>query len=417
MEETKNARCPRCQRDIQLDWLACPHCRTYLQNYTTRVKSPRLISILIGVIVLLLLLLLGVGGYGAWWYFTRPSTAEATPIHVDDATAVPGLALKTPLPSVVGPSTTPQATTQPTAELLQTTPSVDPPLVNLSISNRTIEEGGASTTVTTWLSRIHEENVSVKLVFSGSAQRARDVDSAWSATGHRADYTLTTDMINIPAGNKSWTTQLTATADSDIEEDETIVINIGTVTNGARGDASQVIVTISQIEPIPILMLVSNPIVITETGNQAQVAVVTSASISVDFEVGLFFAGNAMLGRDYHVDGRSILISADSQTGAPITITGILDNTVEHEETILVGIERIVTENYAVYNCNKFENEPSLLGDRWQPGESAVNLAGMERSSLDVTKPACLVTDYRTIIIQDAIIPSQENISQDPRIN
>ena len=89
----------------------------------------------------------------------------------------------------------------------------------------------------------------------------------------------------------------------------------------------------------------------------------------------------------------------------------------EQLTNILIGIERIATENYAVYHCNKVDNEPDLLGDRWQPGESAVNLAGMERSSLDVTKPACLVTDYRTIIIQDAIIPSQENISQDPRIN
>ena len=413
MNETPNTTCPHCNRDAQV----CPHCLAPLRTTDARDRRSRLINLLVAVNVLLLLILLGVGGFGAWWYSTRPLTAEATPIQVHEPTAVPGFALKTPAPSVVVPSATPQATTQSTAELLQTAPTAIPPSVNLSISNRTIEEGGASTTVTTWLTRIHESDVSVKLVFSGSAQRARDVGSTWSATGQRADYTLNTDTINIPAGNKSWTTQITATADSDFEEDETIVINIGTVTNAVRGDVSQVIVTIAQTEPPPILMLVSNPIVIREDGEQAQIAVVSSASISVDFEVDLFFKGDAMLGRDFHADGRSILISAKSQTGTPITITGMPDNTVEHEEIILIGIERIATENYAVYHCNKVDNEPDLLGDRWQPGESAVNLAGMEHSSLDVPRPACLVTDYRTIIIREARIPSQENVSRDHKIN
>jgi hypothetical protein len=228
---------------------------------------------------------------------------------------------------------------------------------------------------------------------------------------------LNDDIINIPAGSKSWTTQITATADSDIERDETILIKIGRVTNAVRGDASQVIVTIAQTEPIPILMLVSNPITIREPAGKTQVALVSSASISVDFEVSLFFAGNAILGRDYYADTRSIRVPAGSQTGTPITIAGMPDNTVEREETILVGIESIATENYAIHYCNKVENEPSLLGDRWHPGEAAVNLAGMENSNLDFPTPACLVTDYRTIIILDATIPSQEKVSQGPKIN
>ena len=140
---------------------------------------------------------------------------EATPIQVDEPTAVTGLAVKSMVPSVVMPNATPQAT----AVVVQATPTADPPSVNLSISNRTIEEGGVSTTVTKWLSRIHESDVSVKLLFSGSAQGGTVLGSTWSATGRRRDYTLNDDIINIPAGSKSWTTQISATADSDIESD------------------------------------------------------------------------------------------------------------------------------------------------------------------------------------------------------
>ena len=43
-----------------------------------------------------MLIVLGVGGFGAWWYFKQTSMLKPTPIKIDDPVALSALAEKTP---------------------------------------------------------------------------------------------------------------------------------------------------------------------------------------------------------------------------------------------------------------------------------------------------------------------------------
>lgn len=346
-----------------------------------------LVSLLVVVIVLLLVLLLGVGGWGAGWYYVRPSMTRVTPMQAATQTAVLGLTVRTPVPSELVAN----ATSQAPAAVAQGTSVADLPLVSLSLSSDTIEEDGGIVTVTAHLSRVNETDVSVKLEFSGSA------------TGERDDYTVSTDTIIIPAGSRSGNTLITAVGDTDMEEDETVVINIGSAVNAARGDGSQVTATIIQSDPRPLsLVLVTSPVTIMESGGQAHVTIVVSEPRSGDIGVTLSFAGSAEFGSDYYADTRFILIPAGSRTGTPAVITGLPDKIVEGEESILVSIESIRSESDDVYICGEVEE-----GGRWIPGDRDQ----LGSAALSERRAGCLVADFRTIIIYDGHITRGRSVS------
>lgn len=411
MDKTPTSTCPSCATEVHLDWLACPHCRAILHTSAVRNRKSRLISILVGVIVVLLVIL---GGLGAWWYYMRPATMVATPLSTDEpsvsgvatgATPVPTdelitvtvMAVKTPVPSVVVPSATPQAT----AALVQETAIADPALVSLSLSSDTIVEDGDSVMVTAHLSGVALLDLHIKLELSGSATGQRidytpgtdtftdpadlhlALKSSGSATGKRVDYTLSADTIRIPSGGRSGYVLLTGEPDSDIEQDETVVIAIGDVANPWRSDGSQVMITIVQTEPIPSLVLVTSPVTIAESGGQAEVTIVASEPTSEELGVTLSFTGSAEFGRDYDTDTQFVLILTGSRTGTLATITGLPDNIAEGEEAIVVGIEKINSESYGVYRiCGK------VSAGQW--------------------RDACISTDFRTIIIREDRTPLQE---------
>lgn len=356
-----------------------------------RNKRFGLIRLLVVVIVLLLVLLLGVGGLGTWWYYVRPSRTGAVPIQAGKQTAVTGLAVRTPVPSEVVASATPR----PTPVVTQAIPVVDPPVVSLSLSSDTIEEAGGRVTVIAHLSRVNESDVSVSLEFGGSA------------TGERNDYTVSTDTIIIPAGSRRGQTIITGVADSDMEEDETVMINIAGAMNAARGDGSQVMATIVESDPGPNLVLVASPVTIMESGGQAYVTIVVSEPSSGDIGVTLSFAGSAEFGSDYYADAQFILIPAGSRTGTAAVVTGLPDNIVEGEEAILVSIESIRSESDDIYVCGQVEEGGrSRLGDRVQLGSAALN----------VGRAGCLVVDFRTIIIHEGGKTRGRSISDASRV-
>ena len=376
MDKTSTTRCPRCRRDIQPDWLSCPYCRASLQTHTTRGKRPKTVRLLVGVIVVLLILLLAVGGMGAWWYFLRPSIAGGAPVNSDRQIAVTGQGAT---PSVL-PTVRTSATRQATATIARGTLILDPALVSLSVSSDKLAENGGSVIVTAHLSRVNASDVSVHLEFSGSAKAGKD------------DYTVSSNVIIIPAGTTSSNSLITGIRDSDIEGDETIIIKIGAVDNAARSDMAHVTVTIVQSNPGPNLILVASPVTIAEAGGQAQVTLVVSEAHSEDIGINLSFGGSAKFGSDYHSDSRFILISAGNRTGTPATITGLPDNVVEGEEVIRVSIESITSGSHDTYVCSKSSaTGQSIPSDRAQLGSAALN----------EQRAGCLVVDFRTIIIKE----------------
>ncbi len=96
-----------------------------------------------------------------------------------------------------------------------------PPAVSLSLSSSPLAEAGGVATVTASLSAPSGQLVTVSLAFSGTATL-------------NSDYTISGASIVIPPGGTNGSITLTAVQDAVDETDETIVVSISSVTNGAE---------------------------------------------------------------------------------------------------------------------------------------------------------------------------------------
>jgi hypothetical protein len=113
------------------------------------------------------------------------------------------------------------------------------PAVSLSVDNATVAEAGGVATVTATLSAVLTQNVTVNLNFRGTATNAND-------------YTRSATQIVIPAGSTTGSVTLTAVQDTLEEADETIVVDIASVTNAIESGTQQVAVTIDDDDRIDV---------------------------------------------------------------------------------------------------------------------------------------------------------------------
>ncbi|MBM3889691.1 MAG: hypothetical protein FJ388_11270, partial [Verrucomicrobia bacterium] len=107
----------------------------------------------------------------------------------------------------------------------------DKPSVTLTLSGSPMTEAGGVATVTATLSETNSLQVTVNLAFSGSATL-------------NTDYTVSATSIVIPSGNTNGSITLTAVQDPFFEWNETIVVDIDSVVNGAEDGTQQVTASI-----------------------------------------------------------------------------------------------------------------------------------------------------------------------------
>src|SRR5439155_363588 len=114
-----------------------------------------------------------------------------------------------------------------TAHTYTITDNDNPPTVTLSLSGSPMVEAGGVATVTATLSAPSGQTVTVNLAFSGTATLT-------------TDYTRSATSIVIPPGSTNGSITLTAVQDSLDEADETIIVDISSVTNGTESGTQQV---------------------------------------------------------------------------------------------------------------------------------------------------------------------------------
>lgn len=114
------------------------------------------------------------------------------------------------------------------------------PTVTLSLGSSTVGETGGSTTVTATLSHTFGATVTTNLSFSGTATLT-------------SDYTRTGTSIAISSGTTGSVT-LSSVADLIDESNETVVVDISSVTNGAESGTQQVTLTITDDDILPTVM-------------------------------------------------------------------------------------------------------------------------------------------------------------------
>jgi len=199
------------------------------------------------------------------------------------------------------------------------------PTVTLSTGTSSIAETSGSTTVTATVSAVSGLATTVNLSFGGTAITA-------------TDYTLATSIV-IPAGSTNASIALASVSDLLYEGNETVIIDINTVTNGTESGSQQKTVTITDDDTAPTVTLSTGTSSVAENGGTTTVTATLSAVSGLATTVNLAFSGTATVTTDYTL-ATSIVVPAGS-TFASITLTSVMDVLIEGDETVIIDINTI----------------------------------------------------------------------------
>jgi len=209
----------------------------------------------------------------------------------------------------------------------------NPPEVTLSLLNSPLAENGGVAQVVATLSAPSSNNVTVNLGFAGTASSS--------------DYSLSSTSIIILAGQTSGSISILGINDTTDEANESIVVDITSLTGATENGTQQVVATINDDDNAPTVSLSVNNGQIVENAGIAHVIATLSNPSSQNVTIDLVFTGTATSGSDYSLSSTSIVISA-GQTSGSISITSIQDGSIlEGNETVVVDIGNVTngTEN------------------------------------------------------------------------
>jgi hypothetical protein len=143
---------------------------------------------------------------------------------LDEADETVIVVLATPTNATLG------ATSTATLTIVDDDPS---PTVAFTSTGSAPNENNSNITLTVQLSDISGRDVTVPF----------SVDAASTASSP-ADYTITASPVTIPAGETSTTIIIAMKEDTDVEPDETVIVNLGTPTNATLGTPATYTLTI-----------------------------------------------------------------------------------------------------------------------------------------------------------------------------
>jgi hypothetical protein len=198
------------------------------------------------------------------------------------------------------------------------------PSVSLSIDNPSILENGGEAVITATLSNAYSQAVTIYLDFSGTAANS-------------SDYSKTSNSIEIPAGSLSGTVTITGIDDCYVEGDETILVDVSSVTNGTESGNQQVTTSIIDDDFYPTITLSANNSSIPEDGGSSIVTATLSNTFCADITIYFNYSGSAVHPNDYSNPTYSVLIPSGSLT-EEVAITSVNDYLVESDETVIVSV-------------------------------------------------------------------------------
>ena len=203
------------------------------------------------------------------------------------------------------------------------------PNVRLSLSGSPLAETGGSATLTATLSGLSTQPVTVTLGYGGTATAA--------------DYTAA-GMLTIAAGASSASAAITATGDTLVEGNESIVVSINSASNAAVGSPMSVTATITDDDvappqgPTPSVTLSLGSSTLAETGGSTTVTATLSAASTQPVTVTLGYTGTA---GSSDFSGPATLVVAAGATSASAALTPVGDSLDEGEETLVVSIRSL----------------------------------------------------------------------------
>ncbi len=258
-----------------------------------------------------------------------------------------------------------------------------PPSVALSLSNETFSENGGTTTVTATLSNPTIQAVTIELGFSGA-------DSG-------TDYTVSATSITIPAGELSASVTLIGLDDSQYEDNETLTVEITSVTNGTEDGTQLLMASIIDDEILPTVQFANSDQTGVENADTLTVIVELSAASNLDIEVPFTVTGTATPTADYHITASPILFSAGTTT-ASIMITPVDDSVFEADETVIVTLG---TPTHAA-TAGNIVHTATVTDDEMAP---TVQFTVASQTEAENVGTMTLIAELSTILTEEVTIP------------
>jgi hypothetical protein len=198
------------------------------------------------------------------------------------------------------------------------------PTVQWTASSQSGAESVGTMTITAQLSAVSGLNVTVPYTMTGTA------------TGSGTDYSITASPVTINAGSSTTNITITVVDDSLDENNETVIVTMGSPTNATKGATDVHTATINDNDDPPTVQwttasqsVVENAETITIT---AQLSGASSFTITVPFTVSGTAIGS---GVDYTIDSSPVTIPA-GETTTNISLTIVEEIVVEPTETVII---------------------------------------------------------------------------------
>ena len=201
-----------------------------------------------------------------------------------------------------------------------------------SAAQATADESGTDYYITVQLSAASILDVEVPFT----------LNDASTATGGSIDYSITESPVIITAGNTNVDITITVVTDSLDEDDETVIVDMGTPTNATQGATTTHTLTITDDDDPPTVTFTSASQATTDESVTdyyitAQLSGASGLDVTVPFTVN--GASTAIgSGTDYLIAASPVIIYAGTTT-ADIIVTIADDTDIEGDETVIVDMD------------------------------------------------------------------------------
>ncbi|MEK7286381.1 MAG: Calx-beta domain-containing protein, partial [Nitrospirota bacterium] len=199
--------------------------------------------------------------------------------------------------------------------------------------------------VTAQLSTASSFNVTVPFTLGGNASTT--------------DYTITASPLTILAGSTTATATITITSDTLDENNETVILTMGTSTNATTTGTTTHTTTITDDDDPPTVTLFVSQITLNENGGatSTQVTAILGTPSGRDVTVTLSRDGTATSGTDYALDNTITIAAGDPSQ--PVTLTVMNDLDAELDEILTITM----TCNITCLAGTPFEATVTIVSD------------------------------------------------------
>ena len=215
-----------------------------------------------------------------------------------------------------------------TQQATLTLEDADAPSVSLSCTPDSVSEDDGEITCTLSLSKNTSANVIVEMAYSGTATAGTDYSARG---GYRR-------VIKRNWTSNSWT--LTGKSDSETEGNETIIVDISSVTNAIEDGTQQATLTLEDADA-PSVSLSCTPDSVSEDDGEITCTLSLSKNTSANVIVEMAYSGTATAGTDYSARGGYRRVIKRNWTSNSWTLTGKSDSETEGNENIVVDIDTV----------------------------------------------------------------------------